>query len=60
MDIKYLIILLFLFYILIYIIENNNIINKTYKTYKTNTIKKTVSFADENNKPLQTFIKIVN
>jgi hypothetical protein len=57
MDIKYLIILLFLFYILIYIIENNNIINKNYKT---NTIKKTVSFADENNKPLQTFIKIVN
>lgn len=57
MDIKYLIILLFLFYILIYIIENNNIINKNNKT---NTIKKTVSFADENNKPLQTFIKIVN
>ena len=57
MDIKYLIILLFLFYILIYIIENNNIINKNYKT---NTIKKTVSFTDKNNKQLQTFIKIIN
>ena len=57
MDIKYLIILLFLFYIFIYIIENKNIINKNNKT---NTIKKTVSFADENNKPLQTLIKIVN
>jgi len=57
MDIKYLIILLFLFYILIYIIKITNIINKIYNI---NTIKKTVSFADENNKPLQTFIKIVN
>jgi hypothetical protein len=54
MTIKYLVILIFLFYIILCIIFNNN------KNNKTNTIKKNVSFADENNKPLKTLIKIIN
>lgn len=56
MDLKFLIIILFLISILLFLFENKTANKK--KTDNTHTIiKKKVSFADHINKPLETIIK---
>ena len=56
MDLKFLIIILFLISILLFLFENKT----TNKKNTDNTIKKKVSFADHINKPLETIIKNYN
>lgn len=61
MDLKFLIIILFLISILLFLFENKTTNKKntdnTIKKNTDNTIKKKVSFADHINKPLETIIK---
>lgn len=56
MDLKFLIIILFLISILLFLFESKTANNKNIDTTHT-IIKKNVSFADHINKPLETIIK---
>lgn len=56
MDLKFLIIILFLISILLFLFENKTANNKSINNINNN-IKKKVSFADNINKPLETIIK---